>query len=79
MSKLNDALAPIADTLQLVVQQLDKAKNEIIGALAGVEIPPDARAKIDALGGLATSLKSAAQAFDDLNQDAPAPPVNPGA
>lgn len=74
VNELETLLAPIVTSLEEVGTQLSKAKDEIIAALGGVgQIPVGALQKIEALGAIATSLKAASQALDDLNPDTPAP------
>ena len=70
MSKFALALAPIVQALGEASTQLEKAKGEILAAMADQEIPEDARAPLAALGSIAASLKQTSQSLDDLNPDA---------
>jgi len=61
VNKLAELLEPIVTALrgvgpglEEVGTQLAKAKDEIIAAIGDVEIPPEALAKIEALGTIAT-------------------------
>lgn len=75
VSELSGKLDPIIASLEAVGAQLEKAKVEIIVALGGeAEIPAEALAKLEQLGTIAETLKTASQALDDLNPDAPAEP-----
>lgn len=75
VSELPALIEPIVTQLNDVGTQLDKAKTEIIKAITDndPEVPQAVLDKVNALGGIATALKSASQALDDLNPDAPAP------
>ena len=75
VSELAGLIDPIVMQLNDVGAQLDKAKTEIIKAITDndPEVPQAVLDKVNALGGIATALKSASQALDDLNPDAPTP------
>lgn len=72
IAELNAALGGIVTQLNDVGTQLEKAKGEILTALTDVEVPAEAAEKIEALAGIATALKTASQALDDIKPD-----VNP--
>lgn len=74
IDQLADLLSPVVDTLQAVATQLDKAKDEIVAALGGTEIPQAAMDKINQLSSLGATLKTASQTLDDLNPDQPPTP-----
>jgi len=69
VNELETLLDPIVTALDDVGTQLEKARQEILGALGSVEIPAGALEKINRLATLSTALKGASQALDDINPD----------
>lgn len=62
----------LGTSLNAALVQFDKATNEIIVAISNAgATTPEQQAALDNLQSVATALKTAAQALDDLNPDAP--------
>ncbi len=76
---LATALGTISDALTGVGDQLTKATAEIVAEIANAGgTTPAVDAAVAKLQGVADALKTASQALDDLNSDAPAPaPTTP--
>lgn len=69
-AELATALGGVSTQLSDVGTQMDKAMTELVVALSQAGLTsPEVDLQVAALQTLATSLKAASQALDDLNQD----------
>ena len=68
----------LADDLNAIKDQLDKAKGEIVGKIGSLEDAIAAAGNVDPnVSAALAAVKEAAQALDDVVADAPVAPVEP--